>query len=99
MTTLNSSAPIRVVEATTGAHLAHAAGLWLRASRAGEPWRADNGGHLLLAFAGGRPAAAAHVQPTQFGTSAILRFRAAPGADAEHLREHFIDFLGAAVAA
>ena len=98
MTALHSFSPIRVVEATTGRELAQAVGLWLRASRVGEPWRGNASDRLLLAYAGGVPVAVAEVQPTQFGTVGIRRFGAAPGADAEGLREHLIDFLPAAPA-
>jgi len=92
------SPQIRVVEAATGVHLAQAAGLWLRASRVGEPWRVHASDRVLLAFVGGAPVAVAEVQPTQFGTVGISRFRAAPGNDAEGLRALLIDFLGGAPA-
>ncbi len=44
----------------------------------------------------GTPVAVAEVQPTQFGTVGISRFRAAPGHDAEGLRAQLIDFAGGA---
>ena len=88
--------PIRVTEAATGVQLAQAAGLWLRASRVGEPWRVHASDRVLVAFAGGTPVAVAEVQPTQFGTLGIGRFRAALGHDAEGLRAQLIDFAGGA---
>ncbi len=98
MTLLHASSPIRVVEATTGRELAQAVGLWLRASRVGEPWRGNASDRLLLAYSGGAPVAVAEVQPTQFGTVGIRRFQAAAGADTARLRDQMVHFLLAAPA-
>ena len=93
MSIQRSASPLRVIEAQTGVHLAQAAGLWLRASRQGEPWLAGHADRVLLAFAGDTPVAVAQVQRTQFGNLAIDRFRAAHDADAGRLREHLADYI------
>jgi hypothetical protein len=99
------SSPIHIVEATTGPQLAQAAGLLLRSSRLGQPWRINASDRVLLAYDDGTPptvpdgtpiaVAVAEVQPVQFGKLGIRRFRSPTNAnnDNERLREHMTDFL------
>ena len=95
MTVQSTSTPdIQVVEATGGVALAQAAGLFLRGSRVGEPWRAGASNRFLLAFVDGVPVAVGEVRPMPFGRVGVDRFRSAPGRDAAGLRAQLIDFLG-----
>ena len=88
----NSSTPFRVVEASTGAHFAQAASLWLRAPRDAAAWRI-NATEILLAFDGALPVAVAEVRAAQFSGRGITRFAVAPGRDAAPLRAAMVDFL------
>ena len=95
MSMSNTTAPIRVVEVTTGADLAQAANLWLRTPRGDEAWQANQPRRVLLAFVGDAPVAVAQARTSQFGTVGLERFRVIPGSEAELLRDQLTEFLDA----